>query len=80
MFKFNQSFWITIIVPPDARVGFHDLNVKFSFPQNTQNVELQPRIDVYPLVVQPRNDFHVTHWWRPESIYEYYKIEPFGER
>ncbi len=76
----NQSFWITIDVPADARVGTHDLRVRFTFHQGTQKAELKASLDVRPLVVGPRRDFHVTHWWRPESIYEHYRIEPFGER
>ena len=26
-------------------------------------------------VVQPRYDFPVTHWWRGEAIWDYYKLE-----
>lgn len=76
----NQSFWITIEVPADAKVGPHDLTVLYKFHNGTQKAELRATVDVKPLVVQPRREFHVTHWWRPESIYEHYKIEPFGER
>jgi hypothetical protein len=75
----NQSFWITIRVPADARPGVRDLTVRYTF-HGTQKAELAAALDVRPLVVQERKDFHVTHWWRPETIYEHYNIDPFGER
>lgn len=76
----NQAFWITVEVPAEARTGPHDLTVRFRVAQGETPADLHARLDVRPLVVKPREGFHVTHWWRPESIYEHYKIEPFGER
>ena len=53
---------------------------RFALQNGSQQVDLHATLDIRPLVVQPRHDFPVTHWWRPETIYEHYDIEPFGER
>jgi hypothetical protein len=76
----NQSFWITITVPADAAPGVRDLTVRYAFQNGAQHAELHATLEIHPFVVQPRHDFPVTHWWRPETIYEHYGIEPFGER
>jgi hypothetical protein len=31
-------------------------------------------------VLKPRRDFAVTHWWRIEAIWDFYKTEPFDDR
>ena len=36
--------------------------------------------NVRPLVLQKRKDFPATNWISADSIWEYYKIEPFSER
>ena len=75
----NQSFWITITVPAAAPPGVRDITTRFVMQNGSQQVDLHATLDIRPLVVQPRHDFPVTHWWRPETIYEHYDIEPFGE-
>jgi hypothetical protein len=37
-------------------------------------------INVRPLVIQKRKDFPVTEWISADSIWEYYKIKPCGDR
>jgi hypothetical protein len=81
----SQSFWITVRVPKDVDPGKKDLTVnltamtgkeKKTFPLGS----LTAQVDVHSLVLKPRRDFPVTHWWHADAIYEAYKIEPFGER
>jgi hypothetical protein len=86
----NGVFWISLTTAENAQPGIRKVIVRltvedeFSFPGwkgvEPWSVELPVRIQVYPLVVQPRKDFPVTHWLNVESIWDYYKIEPFGER
>jgi hypothetical protein len=86
----NGVFWVTIRVPNDAEVGVAKLAVKmtvedeFRFPgwQSVppRSVELPVSVDVRSLVLQPRKDFPATHWISADSIWEYYKTEPFSER
>jgi hypothetical protein len=76
----TQPFWITVRVPKDAKPGPQDLTVRLTFHGGTQFAELTARINVSEFVVQPRKNFPVTHWWSADGIYEWYKIEPFGDR
>lgn len=86
----NGAFWITLHIPADAQVGANELVAKltiedeFRFPQwmgvAPQSVELPINVDVRSLVLDPRKNFPVTHWISADSIWEYYKTEPFSER
>jgi len=86
----NGTFWITLTIPPDAKPGVKPLTARltvedqFCFPgwagAKPWSIDLPVRVDVRPLVLQNRRDFPVTHWISADSIWEYYKIEPFSER
>ena len=75
----SRSFWITLNVPADASVGQRELTVKLSFPEQKREESLVVRLDVAQLVVPPRRDFHVIHWWRGEATWDYYKTGMFED-
>jgi hypothetical protein len=68
----TQPFWITIRVPANAKPGPHELKVRFDLG-NGKHEDLIATLDVSELVIKPRHDFPVTHWWRAEAIWDYYK-------
>jgi len=81
----NQSFWITVTVPAATQPGQKDVTVKLTGTIGKEKTQvplgtLTAHVNVHALVLQPRHDFPVTHWWHADAIYEAYKIEPFGER
>ena len=86
----NGTFWITLWVPADAKVGEREIRVRltvedtFRFPgwtgEKPVSAELPVRVNVRPLVLQKRKDFPATNWISADSIWEYYKIEPYSER
>ena len=81
----SQSFWITVKVPADIEPGQKNLAVELTGTIGKEKRQfplgnLTAALNVHPLVLQPRHDFPVTHWWHADAIYEAYKIEPFGER
>ena len=86
----NGVFWLSLFIPADAAVGVRDIRVRltleneFSYVDFVRpepwSVELTARVEVRPLVLQPRRDFPVTHWVSADSIWEHYRIEPCGER
>jgi len=88
--KSNGAFWISLAVPKDAATGPQRLTVRlthedeFSYTDWVRakpwSVDLEAVVDVCPLVIQPRKDFPVTQWISADSIWEWYKIEPCGER
>jgi Glycoside hydrolase 123, catalytic domain len=75
----SRSFWVTLHIPADAKPGVREFNVQFNYDGNKQ-VTLPIQIEVSSLVVQPRHDFEVTHWWRGEATWDYYKTGMFDER
>ncbi len=76
----SLSFWITLSIPREAKAGVRELKVQFSFEDGKQKCELPVKVEISPLVIQPRKDFHVIHWWRGEATWDYYKTEMFDER
>lgn len=77
----NASFWITVTVPSDAKPGPRTLALRYSYGKEpSQQAELSATVDVKPFTIQPRHDFPVTNWWRAETIWDWYKTEPFDER
>ncbi|MGI6047219.1 MAG: DUF4091 domain-containing protein [Petrimonas sp.] len=86
----NGVFWITLRIPENIKSGKHTFSVKFTLVNrfayndftypNALSVTLPVEIDVRSLVIQPRKNFPVTNWISIDSIWEYYKIEPCGDR
>jgi len=76
----NQSFWITLTIPADARPGTRELTARYTFHNGKQRAELPVRLEIVPRVIQPRHDFDVIHWWRGEAIWDYYKTGMFDEK
>jgi hypothetical protein len=74
-----QSFWITVEVAKDAKPGLRKLPVTFTSASWKQPVTLNGELEISRFVVQPRKDFHVTHWWNADAIYDWYKQPVFGE-
>jgi hypothetical protein len=86
----NGAFWITLKVPADAEVGVKEVIAtltvedEFRFPMwmnaKPYSAKLPIAVDVRLIVLKPRQDFPVTHWISADSIWEYYKTEPFSDR
>jgi len=86
----NGVFWISLRVPADTKPGLRRLQVRLTLENEYSyvdfvrpkpwSIELTAEVTVYPLVIQPRKDFPVTKWISADSIWEYYKIEPYSER
>jgi hypothetical protein len=75
----TQAFWITATVPQNARVGLRHLTVRMKPADSKTTAEMDVQLDVRPLVIKPRKDFPVTHWWNADSIYDWYKVAPFND-
>ncbi|HOX55896.1 MAG TPA: DUF4091 domain-containing protein [Candidatus Paceibacterota bacterium] len=76
----NQSFWITLTIPADTKPGVRELKVHYTFHNGTQHAGLPVRLEIAPLVIQPRRGFDVIHWWRGEAIWDYYQTGMFDEK
>jgi len=76
----TQPFWITVTVPKDATPGMHTLTVHMKPADSETAADLSVEIEVSPLVVKPRKDFPVTHWWNADGIFDWYKTGRFDDR
>lgn len=78
----TRSFWVTLRIPATIAPGIHTCKVKLSWNEGKINMEktLTVQLNISKLVVQPRHNFHVTHWWRGEATALYYKTEMYDER
>lgn len=78
----SRSFWITLHVPADLTPGIHTCHVKISWGKGEDAVtrSLPVTVKVSSLVIQPRKNFHVTHWWRGEAVSLQYKTQMFDEK
>jgi hypothetical protein len=75
----SRSFWITLNVPADAKPGVRELIVRMNLPEAKKQIDLPVRLDIAELVIQPRKDFHVIHWWRGEATWDFYKTGMFED-
>jgi hypothetical protein len=80
----SRSFWITLNVPADAKPGPREFTVRVTARSGTATaketvVELPVRLQVGELVVQPRKDFPVTHWWQGQATWDHYKTGMFED-
>jgi hypothetical protein len=75
----SRSFWITLNIPADAKPGPREFNVELTIVGG-KSVSLPVQIDISELIVQPRKDFPVIHWWRGEATWDYYKTGMFEDQ
>jgi len=75
----SQPFWITIQVPANVKPGIRNLKIHFKSPVLDKDVVLTAAVQISSLVLKPRSDFPVTHWWCADAIYDWYKETPFGD-
>lgn len=83
-------FWISLEIPEGIEPGIHELRVRLTLEKEYAytdfvasepwSVELPVSVDVRPLVVRRREGFPVTKWLSADSIWEWYRIEPCGDR
>lgn len=74
----SRSFWITLNIPPNARAGPREFIVELTVERGGK-ITLPVHLDISELVIQPRKDFPVIHWWRGEATWDYYKTGMFED-
>lgn len=83
-------FWISLYVPASVAAGLKKGSIQFSLinrfgymgwdnPEKF-TVDLPFQVAVADVTLKPRENFPVTIWLSADSIWEYYKIEPFSDR
>jgi len=75
----TRSFWVTLTIPADAKVGPRQIVTHLEVAAPKQQFDLPLKLDIADLIVQPRHDFPVTHWWRGEATWDYYHTGMFED-
>jgi hypothetical protein len=77
----SRSFWVTLTIPKWVEPGKRTLQVRLTRRENEElAAELPIQLTIAPLVLKPRHDFPVTHWWWPQSTWDQHKTGMFDER
>ncbi|MCC6579875.1 MAG: DUF4091 domain-containing protein [Phycisphaeraceae bacterium] len=72
----NHAFWITLTVPSDLKPGRYEVAVTLS-PRDGRPARLTATVEVAKVVLQPRRNFTVTHWFYPDAILDWYGLQPW---
>lgn len=78
----SRSFWVTLNIPASIEPGEHDYIVRLSWKEGKEEKtrDLTLKLQVSSLIIKPRQNFHVTHWWRGEATSLYHKTDLYSER
>lgn len=76
----TRSYWITLKIPSDAKPGKRELKFVFFLGDQRQRSELPIPLVISEFVVKPRTGFPVTHWWRGEATWDYYRTGMFEDQ
>lgn len=76
-----HAFWISVVPGAGARPGKHLLSVTVT-PGEGQGkaVVLKIGVKLHDVVLEPRRNFNVTHWFYNDQILDWYKTDGFDKR
>ncbi|MBI2440822.1 MAG: DUF4091 domain-containing protein [Lentisphaerae bacterium] len=72
------GFWISVRTAADCRPGPHKLIIVVK-PEGCQARKLLVRLQVYPLVLEPRRHFPVIQWFYNDALLDWYHFQPFED-
>lgn len=75
----SHAFWLTVRIPKDAAPGNKEIKLRFLVDGNDVGT-LTAFLQVYPIAIQPLENFPVVHWFYADALCDYYKVEPYEER
>ncbi len=75
----THAFWVTLQPDAQATPGTHRLSVRV-LPESAPEVTREVNVRLYDVVLQPRRDFHITHWFYIDALLDWYRLEPFESR
>ncbi|NLF01199.1 MAG: DUF4091 domain-containing protein, partial [Anaerolineales bacterium] len=75
----THVFWITVQPGPNAAPGEHMVHIDV-VPARDERVRHTLRVRLYPVELQPRRDFSITHWFYNDALIDWYRTDLFDER
>ncbi|MGI6099206.1 MAG: glycoside hydrolase domain-containing protein, partial [Kiritimatiellia bacterium] len=76
-----HAFWISVQPAAKAAPGNYSIEVTAT-PGEGQGrpVTRKLRVKLHDVVIPPRKDFHVSHWFYNDQLIDWYKTDLFDER
>lgn len=75
----TNAFWVNVTVPAGVEPGEKEVKLSFAVGEETV-AQLAAKVIVSSIVVQPKKDFPVTHWFYADALCDWYKVEPWEDR
>ncbi len=75
----THAFWITVKPGPQAAPGRHAIAVTVA-PEKGKAVTLRLPVTLHGLLIQPRKNFDITHWFYVDALIDWYKTDLFDKR
>lgn len=72
-----NTFWVTVTVPTGAAKGAHTVNITLWY-NGKKAAKLKATVRVAGLVLEPRNNFRICHWFYADALCDWYKVEPWS--
>lgn len=81
----TNSFWFTVTPAPKAKPGRYDIAVTVQpvdaeGKPNDKPLVRKLAVTLHNLVIRPREDFYVTHWFYVDQLIDWYKTNLFDKR
>lgn len=75
----THAFWVTVKPGPNAAPGRHAITVTVA-PETGKRVTHRLPVALHGVLIQPRQNFDVTHWFYADAIIDWYKTDLFDKR
>ncbi|NLG29058.1 MAG: hypothetical protein GX557_14200, partial [Chloroflexi bacterium] len=75
----THAFWVTVQPSAEVAPGAYTLDLTLA-PEKGAAISLQQPVEVYDVALQPRKDFHITHWFYIDALMDWYKTDHFDAR
>ncbi len=75
----THAFWVTAIPGTGTPAGMADLQVRV-IPERGTEADRVATVYVHDVVLEPRRDFHITHWFYVDALIDWYRTDLFDTR
>ena len=73
----NLGFWMTVRIPVEIQPGRLSIDIKIQSGEYESHLTVE--LNISELVLQPRRDFPVTHWFYADALMDWYHVQPWSE-
>lgn len=75
----THAFWVTVVPRARVRSGRYSIQVSV-IPESGRQKTFSVEIQLYPVTLQRRRDFSITHWFYADALMDWYKTDGFDRR